>query len=80
MNVPRIKGSHNAMMSGKIAAEAAFEALKQAAAATSWPLTSKRSEPAPSPTTSSGCATSSRCWSRFGSTLGAVCFRAPICG
>jgi electron-transferring-flavoprotein dehydrogenase len=27
MNVPRIKGSHNAMLSGKLAAEAAFEAI-----------------------------------------------------
>ena len=27
MNVPKIKGSHNAMKSGMIAAEAAFEAL-----------------------------------------------------
>jgi electron-transferring-flavoprotein dehydrogenase len=27
MNVPRIKGSHNAMLSGKFAAEAAFEAI-----------------------------------------------------
>jgi electron-transferring-flavoprotein dehydrogenase len=28
MNVPRIKGSHNAMISGKLAAEAAFEAIE----------------------------------------------------
>ena len=28
MNVPRIKGSHNAMLSGKFAAEAAFEAIE----------------------------------------------------
>ena len=28
MNVPRIKGSHNAMLSGKLAAEAAFEAIE----------------------------------------------------
>ncbi len=28
MNVPRIKGSHNAMMSGILAAEAAFEAIR----------------------------------------------------
>jgi len=28
MNVPRIKGNHNAMLSGKAAAEAAFEAIK----------------------------------------------------
>ncbi|MGI3163442.1 electron transfer flavoprotein-ubiquinone oxidoreductase [Pseudooceanicola sp. 200-1SW] len=28
VNVPRIKGNHNAMLSGKAAAEAAFEALK----------------------------------------------------
>ncbi|MGA7329783.1 MAG: electron transfer flavoprotein-ubiquinone oxidoreductase [Rhodomicrobium sp.] len=28
MNVPRIKGTHNAMLSGKAAAEAAFEALQ----------------------------------------------------
>ncbi len=28
MNVPRIKGSHNAMLSGKLAAEAAFEAIQ----------------------------------------------------
>ena len=31
MNVPRIKGSHNAMMSGMMAAEAAFAALAQGA-------------------------------------------------
>jgi len=29
VNVPRIKGSHNAMKSGMLAAEAAFEAIKQ---------------------------------------------------
>ena len=29
MNVPRIKGSHNAILTGKMAAEAAFAALKQ---------------------------------------------------
>lgn len=29
MNVPRIKGSHNAMLSGIMAAEAAFDALKE---------------------------------------------------
>jgi electron-transferring-flavoprotein dehydrogenase len=29
MNVPRIKGSHNALLTGKMAAEAAFAALKQ---------------------------------------------------
>ncbi|MGO9484181.1 MAG: electron transfer flavoprotein-ubiquinone oxidoreductase [Rhodomicrobium sp.] len=28
MNVPRIKGSHNAMLSGKLAAEAAFDAIE----------------------------------------------------
>ncbi len=28
MNVPRIKGNHNAMLSGKVAAEAAFEAIR----------------------------------------------------
>ena len=28
MNVPRIKGSHNAMLSGLMAAEAAFAALQ----------------------------------------------------
>src|SRR5262249_30560895 len=28
MNVPRIKGSHNAMLSGMMAAEAAFDALR----------------------------------------------------
>ena len=27
MNVPKVKGTHNAMKSGMIAAEAAFEAL-----------------------------------------------------
>jgi electron-transferring-flavoprotein dehydrogenase len=27
VNVPRIKGSHNAMLSGMLAAEAAFEAI-----------------------------------------------------
>ncbi len=29
MNVPRIKGSHNAMKTGMLAAEAAFAALAQ---------------------------------------------------
>ena len=28
VNVPRIKGNHNAMLSGKAAAEAAYEAIK----------------------------------------------------
>ena len=33
VNVPRIKGNHNAMLSGKAAAEAAFEAIKAGRAA-----------------------------------------------
>jgi electron-transferring-flavoprotein dehydrogenase len=34
VNVPRIKGSHTAMKSGMLAAEAAFEAIRPTAAAT----------------------------------------------
>src|SRR3984957_20369293 len=47
MNVPRIKGSHNAMKTGMMGAEAAFDALKNGAAGhdelTAYPDTFKKS-------------------------------------
>ena len=62
VNVPRIKGNHNAMLSGKAAAEAAYEAIARGPRrATSSPPTPRRSRPGRSPPTSSRSATSSRC-------------------
>ena len=67
VNVPRIKGNHNAMLSGIAAAEAAQAAI--AAGRQGDELTrydARASRPARSRPTSSRCATSSRCWSRYG--------------
>jgi electron-transferring-flavoprotein dehydrogenase len=60
MNVPRIKGSHNAMLSGISAAEAAFAAIGAGRAHDGSPPR-KRCARATSRAISSRCATPSRC-------------------
>ena len=63
LNVPKIKGTHTAMKSGMVAAEAAFEALQGGAEAAldAYPEALGR---AGSGTSSTGCATSSPASSR----------------
>ena len=61
VNVPRIKGNHNAMLSGMAAAEAAHAAIAAGRAGRrARRLRGRRRRPARSPPTSSRCATSSR--------------------
>ena len=61
MNVPRIKGSHNAMLSGIAAAEAAFAAIGAGRAHDRLEDYRPTCCPAPSPATCAACATPSRC-------------------
>ena len=60
MNVPRIKGSHNAMLSGKFAAEAVFEAIEAGRSGDELEAYERAVRTGPSRAISSACATRSR--------------------
>ena len=71
VNVPRIKGSHNAILSGMLCAEHVFDALQAGRAndeVSSYEEAWRSS--ARSATTSSVCATSSRCGRKYGTLVG----------
>ena len=80
MNVPRIKGSHNAMLSGIHAAEAAFAAIAGGRSHDSARCLSARPcSTAPSPAICAACATPSRCCPGS-APCSAPRSRAPTCG
>ena len=80
MNVPRIKGSHNAMLSGMQAAEAAAAALVgRPQRTTSLPATRPAGAPRQSARTCGRCATPSRC-GRSSAPLSASRSAASTCG
>jgi flavin-dependent dehydrogenase len=60
VNVPRIKGSHTAMKSGMLAAEAVVQALGAGRAAMCWRIMRLRCAQAGSPKSWPWCAMSSR--------------------
>ena len=69
MNVPRIKGNHNAMLSGIAAAEAAHARhRRRPRRATSSPPTPRRWRPARSPATCKPVRNVKPLWSRYGLT------------
>ncbi len=73
MNVPRIKGSHNAILSGIAAAEAAFAAIGEGRAhdrLEAYERTSRSGDIAQR--LEAACATPSRCGRGFGTYLGIV--------
>ena len=73
LNAPRIKGSHAAIKSGMMAADAAFDALAAAGRATNSPRIRRRSKRPGCTTSSTARATSSRT-STAGSFSGALLF------
>ena len=80
MNVPRIKGSHNAMLSGIAAAEAAFAAIGEGRAHDRLEAYADDGAwAAPSPATCAACATPSRCCPSS-ARRSARCSRASTCG
>ena len=79
MNVPRIKGSHNAMKTGMLAAEAAFAALGEGRAATRSTATKRPTARAVFTKILSACATSSR-YGRGSERCSASASAASTCG
>ena len=79
VNVPRIKGSHNAMLSGMLAAEHVAAALAQGAPTTNSPITTRPGAPRRSAAICGGCATPSRC-GRSSAPLPASRSAASTCG
>jgi len=70
MNVPRIKGSHNAMLSGVMAAEAAFDAVKAGRSGDTLDAYSKAYENGPIAKDLKTVRNAKPLWSRFGTLTG----------
>ena len=79
VNVPRIKGSHNAMLSGMLAAEQSRPRSRQAAPMTNSPTTRRPGAHRRSGTTCGRCATPSR-YGRSSEPLPASRSAASTCG
>jgi electron-transferring-flavoprotein dehydrogenase len=70
MNVPRIKGSHNAMLSGKLAAECAFEALRAGRTGDELKAYPERLSKSPIAADLKRVRNVKPLWSRFGTVAG----------
>ena len=70
VNVPRIKGSHNAILSGMMAPSMPRRRWARAGRMTNSPATRPNARQRDRPGPEARCATSKPLWSRFGTWLG----------